>query len=64
MLPGSGTACDEDAASFDGWYTDRAAAAAVMQDWVKRFPHWLSGWCTRIKFGSVLVIIRCFARIP
>jgi len=41
MLPGSGTACDEDAASFDGWYTDRAAAAAVMQDWVKRFPHWI-----------------------
>jgi hypothetical protein len=30
--PGSGTACDEDAAAFDGWYTDRAAAAAVMQD--------------------------------
>jgi hypothetical protein len=44
MPPGSGIdACDEDAAGFDGWYTDRAIAAAIMRDWVKRFPHWVVG---------------------
>ncbi len=39
--PGSGIACDEDAAGFDGWYSDRADALAVFEDWRRRFPYWI-----------------------
>ena len=41
--PGSGMACDDDAAGFDGWYSARADALDVAKDWVARFPQWIVG---------------------
>jgi hypothetical protein len=38
---GSGHAPDEDAAAFDGWYTDRNDALAIARDWAARFPQWI-----------------------
>ena len=39
---GSGGAFPEcDTASFDGWYSDKADAKAVFDDWSQRFPHWI-----------------------
>jgi hypothetical protein len=37
---GSGTFPEDDAAAFDGWYSDRNDALAVAQDWAARHPHW------------------------
>jgi hypothetical protein len=39
--PGSGLACDEDAAGFDGWYSDRQDALDQAKDWSSRFPQWI-----------------------
>jgi hypothetical protein len=41
--PGSGDFPEDDAASFDGWYTDREDALATAKDWVARHPHWIVG---------------------
>jgi len=41
--PGSGSFPDDDAAGFDGWYTDRADAFAVARDWVAQYPQWIIG---------------------
>jgi hypothetical protein len=38
--PGTGLFPDEDVASFDGWYSDRALAATVSEDWKRQFPYW------------------------
>jgi hypothetical protein len=38
---GSGSFPETDVASFDGWYTDRADAKAIFDDWSKRYPHWI-----------------------
>ena len=38
---GSGDFPVDDAASFDGWYTDREDALAAAKDWVARHPHWI-----------------------
>jgi hypothetical protein len=40
---GSGTTPEDDCASFDGWYADRAEALAVYRDWCERHPHWIVG---------------------
>jgi hypothetical protein len=40
---GSGAFPQDDAAAFDGWYTDRNDALAVAQDWVARHPQWIVG---------------------
>jgi hypothetical protein len=39
--PGSGDFCEDDAAGFDGWYSDPADAQAQADDWAKRFPQWI-----------------------
>src|SRR5262249_1392048 len=39
--PSSGSFPEDDAAGFDGWYSDRADALAVAEDWAKRFPYWI-----------------------
>ena len=39
--PGSGIACDEDAAGFDGWYSEREVALAIAKDWAARFDGWI-----------------------
>ena len=56
----SGTCPDEDAAAFDGWYSDREDALAVAEDWVNRYPQWIVGlvcsdqvWFGQGDFGSV-----------
>ena len=38
---GSGRFPDEDAAGFDGWYSDRDDAMAVAKDWSLRYPQWI-----------------------
>jgi hypothetical protein len=40
---GSGRLPQEDAAAFDGWYTDRAVALEVAADWVRKHPQWIVG---------------------
>jgi hypothetical protein len=37
----SGLRPDDDAADFDGWYSDREDALAVASDWATRFPDWV-----------------------
>jgi hypothetical protein len=32
---------EDDAAAFDGWYSDREEALAVAQDWIARHPQWI-----------------------
>jgi hypothetical protein len=39
--PGSGKVPDQDAAGFDGWYSDRADALAVAEVWVAEYPYWI-----------------------
>jgi hypothetical protein len=39
--PGSGAFPRDDAAAFDGWYSDRNDALAVARDWVARHPQWI-----------------------
>jgi hypothetical protein len=39
--PGSGRFCDEDAAAFDGWYSDREDALAIAKEWVAERPQWI-----------------------
>jgi hypothetical protein len=39
--PGSGVFPEDDAAAFDGWYSDKQEALAVAQDWVERHPQWI-----------------------
>ena len=41
--PGSGTFPEDDAAAFDGWYSDKQDALAVAQDWVAQHPQWIVG---------------------
>jgi hypothetical protein len=41
VRPGSGLTCDQDAAGFDGWYSDREDALAVFNDWRRRLPYWI-----------------------
>jgi hypothetical protein len=41
--PGSGTFPEDDAAAFDGWYSDRQDALAVAQEWAARHPQWIVG---------------------
>jgi hypothetical protein len=38
---GSGAAPEDDAAGFDGWYTDRKVAVSIARDWAARFPSWI-----------------------
>lgn len=38
---GSGSFPDQDVASFDGWYSDKADAKAIFDDWSQRYPHWI-----------------------
>jgi hypothetical protein len=38
---GSGTRPENDAAAFDGWYSNREDALAVARDWVARNPQWI-----------------------
>lgn len=40
---GSGLFPEDDAAAFDGWYSDRSDALAVAQDMVARRPYWIVG---------------------
>ena len=39
--PGSGAFPEDDAAGFDGWYSDRADALDVAERWKLRFPQWI-----------------------
>jgi hypothetical protein len=41
MRRGSGSFPEDDAAGFDGWYSDRQEALAVAKDWATRFPYWI-----------------------
>jgi hypothetical protein len=41
--PGSGDFPEDDAASLDGWYTNREDALAVAKDRVSRHPQWVVG---------------------
>jgi hypothetical protein len=38
---GSGNFPVDDAAGFDGWYSDREEALAVARDWAALHPHWI-----------------------
>jgi hypothetical protein len=38
---GSGRVPEDDAACFDGWYSDRVDALMVANDWMNRFPRWI-----------------------
>jgi hypothetical protein len=38
---GSGLVPEDDAACFDGWYTDRADALDCAQRWAARHPQWI-----------------------
>ena len=40
---GSGAFPEDDAAAFDGWYSDKHDALAVAKDWVERHPQWIVG---------------------
>jgi hypothetical protein len=40
---GSGSFPDEDAAAFNGWYSDRADALAEAEHWAARYPQWIVG---------------------
>src|SRR5262249_51715487 len=39
--PYSGSLPDDDAAGFDGWYSDREEALAVAESWVQEFSGWI-----------------------
>ena len=41
--PESGLFCDEDAAAFDGWYSERGLALRIAEDWVAKHPGWIVG---------------------
>jgi hypothetical protein len=38
---GSGSFPDDDAAGFDGWYSDRKEAMAVAESWVQEYSGWI-----------------------
>jgi hypothetical protein len=38
---GSGSTPEDDCAAFDGWYTNRADALTVNDDWCRRHSHWI-----------------------
>jgi hypothetical protein len=50
----SGLFCDEDAAAFDGWYSDRADALAIAEAWAAEYPQWIVGLVAsdQIWFGN------------
>lgn len=39
--PDSGSAPEDDAAGFDGWYRDRTIALAIARSWAKLYPFWV-----------------------
>jgi hypothetical protein len=58
--PDSGDTPEDDAAAFDGWYSDRNDAMAVARDWAARYPQWIVGivksdliWFGNGDFGAV-----------
>lgn len=64
--PGTGLSPQEDIAAFDGWYTDKADAVIIYQEWCRRYPGWVVAvveaekdhlhfggeWFKRVKEGS------------
>ncbi|MGA7809299.1 hypothetical protein [Bradyrhizobium sp.] len=58
--PDSGDTPEDDAAAFDGWYSDRNDAIAVASGWAASYPQWIVGivesdliWIGNGDFGAV-----------